>query len=157
MIALFLFGSHEGFSQLDRGAIRKNNKRLMTYRGKKSNFSAEKRYLSVGFTVNALNYYGDLAPDPGRLSTDISFTRPAIGLSVTQRMGPRLSFTGGLMYGALRGSDYSSADQDDQQNGKYRFYRNLSFRNRIKELSAVASYDLFENQATYLSRVGWTP
>lgn len=157
MIAIVLFASHEGFSQIDRGAIRKNNKRLMTYRGKKSNFSPDKRYLSVGFTVSALNYYGDLAPDPGRLSTDISFTRPAIGLSVAQRMGPHFSLTGGLLYGALRGSDYSSADLDDEKNGKYRFYRNLSFRNRIKELSAVASYDLFENQATYLSRVDWTP
>src|SRR5687768_2166874 len=157
MIAILLFGYHEGFSQIDRGAIRKNNKRLMTYRGKKSNFSPEKRYLSVGFTVNALNYYVDLAPDPGRLSTDISFTRPAIGLSVTQRMGPHFSLTGGLMYGALRGSDYSSADQNDEKNGKYRFYRNLSFRNRIKELSAVATYDLFENQATYMSRAKWTP
>ena len=157
MIALFLLGSNEGFSQIDRGAIRKNNKRLMTYRGKKSNFTPEKRYLSVGFTVNALNYYGDLAPNPGRLSTDISFTKPAIGLSVTQRMGPHFCLTGSLMYGALRGSDYSSADQDDEKNGKFRFHRNLSFRNRIKELSAVASYDLFENQATYLSRVDWTP
>ena len=43
------------------------------------------------------------------------------------------------------------------KNGKYRFYRNLSFRNRIEELSVTASMDLFENQATYMSRLNWTP
>lgn len=157
MLAVFVFGSLDGFAQLDRGTIRKNNKRIMTYRGKKSNFSKEKRYFSVGFTINALNYYGDLAPNPGRFSTDISFTRPAIGLSVMQRLGPRYSVTGGFMYGTLRGSDFSSADANDTESGRYRYLRNLSFRNRIKELSVVASYDLVENQATYLSRAKWTP
>ena len=156
IIALFL-GGHEAFSQMDRGSIRKNNKRLMNFRGKKSNFGKEKRYLSAGFTLSALNYYGDLAPNAARLSTDISFTRPALGITVSQRLGPRYSITGGFMYGTLRGSDFSSADENDATSGKYRFYRNLSFRNRIKELSVVASFDLFENQATYLSRPDWTP
>ncbi|HEY9486830.1 MAG TPA: DUF6089 family protein [Chryseosolibacter sp.] len=157
VLAASFLCSHEAFSQMDRGTIRKNNKRLMTYRGHKSNFSSEKRYISIGFTLNALNYYGDLAPKPGPFSTDISFTRPAIGLSFSQRLGPRYSLTAGFLYGTLRGSDFSSADENDLQNGKFRYYRNLSFRNRIKELSLVATFDLFENQATYLSRVDWTP
>ncbi len=156
-LVTFLLCSVEAFSQMDRGSIRRNNKRMMTYRGKKSGFSAEKRYFAVGMTVNALNYYGDLAPRSNQFSTDISFTRPAIGLSVYQRLGPRYSITAGFMYGTLRGSDFSSADENDANSGKFRYYRNLSFRNRIKELSITASFDLFENQATYLSRVSWTP
>jgi hypothetical protein len=155
--AVFLSFYTPVFSQLDHQTIRKNNKRLMTYRGKKSNFSKEKRYYSLGFSVSALNYYGDLAPNPGRFSTDISFTRPAIGFSYLNRLGPRFSVTGGFMYGTLKGSDFSSANENDARNGKFRYYRNLSFRNRIKELSAVASYDLFENQTTYMSRAKWTP
>ena len=157
LLMILLVGANEAFSQMDRGSIRKNNKRIMTYRGKKSNFSKEKRYLSAAFTLSALNYYGDLAPNASRFSTDISFTRPAIGLSFSQRLGPRYSITAGFMFGSLRGSDFSSADENDAASGKYRYYRNLSFRNRIKELSVVASLDLFENQATYLSRVDWTP
>ena len=156
-VVAFLFFSQEAFSQMDRGSIRKNNKRIMTYRGKKSNFSKEKRYFSAGVTFNALNYYGDLAPKANQFSTDISFTRPAFGITLSQRLGPRYSITAGLMYGTLRGADFTSADVNDDTSGKYRFYRNLSFRNRIKELSLVASFDLFENQATYLSRVNWTP
>ena len=48
-------------------------------------------------------------------------------------------------------------DQGDTESGVYRYQRNLSFRNRVKELSVVASFDLFENDATYISRVKWTP
>lgn len=149
--------SPEAFGQLNRNTIRKNNKRIMNFRGKKSNFSKEKRYYAVGFSLNALNYYGDLAPNPGQLSTDLSFTRPAFAITYMQRLGPRFAVMGGFMYGTLKGSDFKSADENDVENGKFRYYRNLSFRNRIKELSAVATYDLFENQATYMSRAKWTP
>lgn len=157
VLVAFSLSAYPAYSQLDRGTIRKNNKRLMTYRGKKSDFSNEKKYISLSVTLNALNYYGDLAPNPGRLSTDISFTRPAIGISLSQRFGPRFSITGGFTYGTLRGADVSSADETDAANGKFRYYRNLSFRNRIKELSFVGSFDLYENQNSYLNRVQWTP
>lgn len=129
----------------------------MTYRGRKSWFGKEKVYSMVGVSINALNYYGDLSPKPNRFSTDISFTRPAIGLSFAHRFGPRYTLTASFMYGTLKGADIESADPGDLDNGIYRFKRNLSFRNRIKELSVVASMDLFENQATYISRVAWTP
>ncbi|MEY4930104.1 MAG: hypothetical protein RI909_828, partial [Bacteroidota bacterium] len=91
------------------------------------------------------------------VSTDISFTRPALALSFMHRFGPRYTFLGQFMYGTLRGADAESADFGNLENGKYRYQRNLSFRNRIKELSMVAYFDLFENDATYLSRVKWTP
>src|SRR5687768_10813520 len=92
LCAVFLLsGSYETFSQMDRRTIKANNRKLMTYRGKKSNFSKEKRYFTIGPSINALNYYGDLAPDPGRLSTDISFTRPAFGITYAHRLGPRYS------------------------------------------------------------------
>src|SRR5690606_30686025 len=90
-------------------------------------------------------------------STDLSFTRPALGVSISQRMGPRYSILAAFMYGTLKGSDFTSADPDDAVNGKFRYYRNLSFRNRIKELSVIANFDLFENQSSYMSRARWTP
>lgn len=61
------------------------------------------------------------------------------------------------MYATLKGSDADSADPGDLNNGIFRYQRNLSFRNRIKELSVVAVFDLFDNQSTYISRVKWTP
>lgn len=148
---------HEAFSQMNRKAIKRNNKRISSYRGKKFGFGPEKRYNTIGISINALNYYGDLAPRPNRFSTDISFTRPAIGISFTHRFGPRYQLTAAFAYGTLKGADAESADAGDGSNGAYRYVRNLSFRNRIKELSVVAQFDLFENMATYISRVKWTP
>lgn len=157
IVLALVCGSLEVFGQMSRSAVRKNTRQMMTYTGKKSNFNKDNRYLSVGFGLSALNYYGDLAPRTDRFSTDITFTRPAVSLSLSQRLGPRFSATGNFMYGTLRGSDAESADEDDQESGHFRYLRNLSFRNRIKELSVILSYDLFKNQGTYLSRVQWTP
>lgn len=149
--------SFEAYSQLNRKAIKKNNRRIGSFKGRKSHFGKEKVYNAVGVSLNALNYYGDLAPTPSRFSTDIAFTRPAIGVSFTHRFGPRYSLTGSFAYGTLRGSDKESADAGDLDNGIFRSWRNLSFRNRIKEFSIVAHFDLYENMATYISRVKWTP
>lgn len=149
--------SHEGYAQLNRKAIKKNNRRIGNYRGKKSHFGKDKIYNAAGFSLNALNYYGDLAPKPSKFSTDIAFTRPAVGISFSHRFGPRYSLVGAFTYGTLSGDDAESADEKDTQNGLMRYKRNLHFRNRIKELSIVAQLDLFENMATYISRVKWTP
>lgn len=157
LIAGIFFLSFSASAQINRKNIKKNNKRMSNFKGRKSNFSKEKAYTATGFSLNALNYYGDLAPRPGLLSTDISFTRPALGVSLLHRFGPRYTVTANFMYGTLSGSDAASADAADISNGVYRYKRNLSFRNRIKELSVIASLDLFENQATYISRVPWTP
>ncbi|MBX2913908.1 MAG: hypothetical protein KF856_01420 [Cyclobacteriaceae bacterium] len=155
-LVIFFASTLDAEAQFNRKAIKKNNKRIASYRGKKRGFG-NKVYNAVGVSVSALNYYGDIAPKPQRVSTDISFTRPALGLSFTHRFGPRYSLMGQFMYGTLKGSDTQSADQADAENGVFRYQRNLSFRNRIKELSVVAYFDLFENDATYISRVKWTP
>jgi hypothetical protein len=157
LVCFLALTADEAFSQLNRKSIRKNNRRISHFKGKKFHFGKEKVYNALGVSLNALNYYGDLAPSPSRLSTDISFTRPGLGLTFQHRFGPRYTLIAGFMYGTLRGSDFESADKNDPSNGVYRYRRNLSFRNRIKELSVVAAFDLFENQATYISRVRWTP
>ena len=40
-----------------------------------------RQFQYLGFNINALNYYGDLAPASGAASTDISFTRPGFFVS----------------------------------------------------------------------------
>lgn len=157
VILLAFFAAEPVHAQMGRKSIKRNNKKISSYRGKKEWFAKEKRYNTLGITFNALNYYGDLAPKPSQFSTDISFTRPAIGLSFSHRFGPRYAISSTFMYGTLSGADNESADGTDADNGLYRYHRNLSFRNRIKELSVVASFDLFSNTATYISRAKWTP
>ena len=145
----------EANAQFNRRAIKRNNSRIATYRGKKK-FGRQNVYSGVGFSVNALNYFGDLAPLPSRLSTDISFTKPGFGISFFHRFGPRYTLVGQFMYGTIKGSDAESATAGDFDTGTRRL-RNLSFRNQIKELTVVAIFDLFENNGTYISRVKWTP
>ncbi|WP_276368165.1 DUF6089 family protein [Chryseolinea sp. H1M3-3] len=156
-ILLIFLASESALAQMNRKNIKRNNKKISSYRGKKEWFSKEKRYNTLGIGLTALNYYGDLAPKPTQFSTDISFTRPAVSLNFSHRFGPRYTIAAAFMYGTLRGADSESANSGDLNNGVYRYQRNLSFRNRIKELSVVASLDLFSNMATYISRVKWTP
>jgi hypothetical protein len=51
----------------------------------------------------------------------------------------------------LKGDDFESADPDDEV-AKYRYIRNLQFRNHIIELAGGIKVDLFSNRGTYLSR-----
>lgn len=151
-----LLMSVDSYAQMNRKKIKKNNRNIAHFKGKKRGFDPAKKYNALGISLNALNYYGDIAPLPNRISTDLAFTRPAIGVSFTHRFGPFYQLTGGFTYGTLAGSDAESADPTDE-NSAYRYVRNLSFRNRIKELSVVGQFDLFPNQGTYISRVRWTP
>ena len=156
-VVLLVAIDHEAQGQMNRKQIKKNNKRIGSFRGKKSHFDKNKIYNAIGISLNAFNYYGDLSPTDKKISTDLSLTRPAIGVSFTHRFGPRYQLIGSFMYGGIRGSDHDSQDPNDGESAVFRYVRNLSFRNRIKELSVVGQVDLFENQSTYISRVPWTP
>ncbi|MBX7124320.1 MAG: hypothetical protein K1X47_01390 [Cyclobacteriaceae bacterium] len=141
-------------AQLSRKKSHHNERRMATFQGVRRSFS-DKAYNSFGFSINGLNYFGDLAPLSRKASTDISFTRPGFAFSWIRRMGPRYSLQTQFMWGTLSASD-QSADPGDEA-GHYRHLRNLSFRNQIKELSVIGYFDLFRNQATYMRRVRWTP
>jgi hypothetical protein len=122
---------------------------------KKLSLRRENTYTAVGLSVNAYNYFGDLAPLSGKLSTDISFTKPGFGLTVVHRYGPRYTLVAELLMGTLEASDAQSAVAESGIN--YRRQRNASFRNPIKEFSVITVFDLFANKRNYTQRVNWTP
>lgn len=152
IFALYIF-DNQAFAQLRQK--KRNNLRISRYRGNIKSF-ANKRYLALGISLNSMNYFGDLAPREGWASTDISFTKPGIGFVADYKYAPRINFFANLTYGALRGDDNKSADPADP-NAKFRYIRNLQFRNRIVELSAGVKIDLFTNRGTYLSRPIFNP
>src|SRR5688572_11596660 len=125
IVLFFVSAGYESYGQINRKNVRKNNKRIGSFRGNKSHFGKEKIYNTIGFSVNALNYYGDLAPRPQRVSTDISFTKPGFGVAFSHRFGPRYTLQAQFMWGTLKGSDTESADPGDLSNGIYRYRRNL--------------------------------
>ncbi|HMV07842.1 MAG TPA: DUF6089 family protein [Cyclobacteriaceae bacterium] len=155
IMAFFAVSAQEAYSQINRRNIKKSNRNIGNFRGNKSSFKRN-IYNAVGISLNAFNYYGDLSPSAKKLSTDLAFTRPAVGGSFVHRFGPRYQLVASFMFGGIKGSDSKSADPNDQD-AAFRYVRNLSFRNRIQEISVVGQIDLFENDATYLSRAKWTP
>jgi hypothetical protein len=119
-------------------------------------FSKRKQYNSIGFSLNAMNYFGDVTPVTNFTSLRLGATRVGAGVSITRRFYPRVSGRFGISYGRISGDDALAANQDDP-NARFRYNRNFSFRNDILEASAVAIIDLIENRNNYLKRPDFVP
>lgn len=158
LVLLFLTGALivPASAQLSRREIKKNNEAMRKYHGNKNTFTKQKKYGSLGFSINSMSYLGDIAPKATWGSTKVGFTRPGVTISYSYRVGPRYTLQGGLSYGRLQSDDFEVADPTGD-NSKFRYVRNASFRNDIIELSAVAIIDLFKNEGSYLSRPTLAP
>jgi len=119
-------------------------------------FSKRKEYTSIGVSLNAMNYFGDLNPNVNFASFNIRDTRPNLGLSITHRFFPRVSGRFALAYGRITATDKDNANKNDED-ARFRYTRNASFYNDIYEASAVAIVDLFENRNNYLKRPDFVP
>ncbi|KAA9331538.1 outer membrane beta-barrel protein [Hymenobacter busanensis] len=129
---------------------------LVSSQASAQQFSKRKQYNSVGVSLNAMNYFGDITPKPSIASFRFAATRPNIGFSFTHRFAPRISVRAGLAYGRITGDDAKAADDTDPD-AKYRFNRNMNFRNDIVEGSLVGVFDLIENRNNYLKRPDFVP
>ncbi|GAA4500830.1 hypothetical protein GCM10023172_21750 [Hymenobacter ginsengisoli] len=119
-------------------------------------FSKRKQYTSIGVSLNAMNYFGDLNPLTNFASVHLGDTRPNIGLNITHRFFPRVSGRFAVAYGRITADDNTNANKDDG-NARYRYTRNMNFRNDIYEASAVVIVDLIENRNNYLKRPDFVP
>lgn len=151
-----LLGNNANAQRRSKSYLKKKNKKIGNYKGGSIHFDKNKRYISLGGSIDALNYFGDLAPKSQMASTNISFTRPAFTIYGTYRYSPNLSLRASLGWGRILGDDFDSADPYGQDS-RFRYIRNLSFRNDIKEFAFVATWDLFGNHGTFLNRQGFTP
>ncbi len=132
---------------------RKSNRNIGTFAGNKRAFNPEINYLTIGGGINALNYFGDIAPRPNTFSTDISFTRPGINIFAQQRFGDRYSLRANFMWGRLRANDVETVGEKNfNQENANRYLRNLGFRNDIYELSFTGQIELFSHGGRYTSR-----
>ncbi|MCB2409458.1 DUF6089 family protein [Hymenobacter lucidus] len=119
-------------------------------------FSKRKQYNSVGVSINAMNYFGDIVPKATIPSLRFAATRPNIGVNFTHRFAPRISARASFAYGRITGDDEKAADKTDPD-AKYRYHRNMNFRNDILELSAVGIFDLIANRNNYIKRPDFVP
>ncbi|MBX9852835.1 MAG: hypothetical protein K2X86_13910 [Cytophagaceae bacterium] len=113
------------------------------------------RYHSIGFSVNAMNYVGELDPGPSFLSPGIKFTRPNFGVTYLKRLQPRYSLRANVSWGRLKGDDYQNASFNDKDIN--RKMRNLSFRSSILEIKVDVVVDLWENRGRHTKRPDYTP
>ena len=128
----------------------------MSNTGLRRNFQDQFQYITVGLSANAFNYFGDLAPKSGMMSTNISMTRPGLGLVGTYRLNPRFSARATFTYGRVKADD-NGKGMTETDKSIYRNMRNLSFRNDIKELAVVGVFDFIPHNRSYISRKSLTP
>jgi len=114
------------------------------------------RYGTVGVNIGAINYFGDIVPKPTYTSLRFKSTQPTIGISYSYRLAPRIAVKGALNLGRIIGDDALSASSNEGED-LGRLKRNLSFRNDIEELSALAVFDLYENRRPYQYRPDFVP
>lgn len=113
------------------------------------------RYHSIGVSINAMNYVGEVDPGPSFLAPGIKFTRENLGVFYTKRLYPRYSFRASASWGRIKGDDYQNASFNDKDIN--RKFRNLSFRNDIFEIKADVIIDLWENRGRYTKRADYVP
>ena len=119
-------------------------------------FSKRKKYNTVGFSLNAMNYFGDVTPTTSFTSLRFGATRPNVGVSISRRFYPRITGRLALSYGRITGDDALAANQNDP-NARFRYNRNMAFQNDIAELSGTVIVDLIENRSNYLKRPDFVP
>ncbi|MCG8323709.1 MAG: DUF6089 family protein [Cytophagales bacterium] len=158
LLGFFLFAETYVYAQRRPKSrkIRSKSRQISSYRGSASSPFGRRAYNSVTFHISSMNYFGDLAPKSSIASTDISFTRPGIGVSIQRKVLPRVSVRGGLLFGRLQGSDFDSADPNDE-NARFRYVRNLQFRNDILEFSVSGVFDLIPSYGTFVTRSNFVP
>jgi hypothetical protein len=118
-------------------------------------FNKKNRYTSIGGSINAMNYVGDLDPGPSVLSPGIKFTRENFGLCIIQRMWPRVSLRASANWGVVKGSDAQNASYNAKDIN--RKIRNLNFRSQIMEFKFDVIVDLWENRGKFQKRPDYTP
>jgi len=157
LLVLFTLGSSFDADAQRRNKYQKRkakNKQISSYRGGRIGHSRFAPYSIVGGSINALNYFGDLAPVNRPASTDISFTRPGLGAFYGRKFHHSMTYRVAFNYGRLIGDDNTSDPTGgDDPSAANRYARNLSFRNDIKELSATLQIDLLPNYGGPQSRM----
>jgi len=136
--------------------LKRKNRLISRFTTKKQPFPSSYRYTTVEFGVSAFNYFGDLAPTASIASTDLNFTRPGISLALKHKFGPQFFMRSEFSWGRLQGDDYDSANPEDN-NGIYRYIRNLHFRNDVKELNLTGMITLFQNRSWFSRRSLFNP
>lgn len=142
----------DSYGQKRRYGYNKKNKRYSNYSGggrrrapMYGGMSGKTVYWTAGFSLNAMNYFGDISPTPKRLSTKLGFTRAGFGITASRVVYPGIFLRAGYNFGTIKGDDSETADPNGDQSTVGRYSRNFHFKNNIHELSVGFEADLIPN------------
>ncbi|MFY0650629.1 MAG: hypothetical protein JXQ96_01285 [Cyclobacteriaceae bacterium] len=143
LIALLVISS--GLKAQKRKYGMNTSKRQTAYRGGRVHHGGIgiKKYSTVGFSINAMNYFGDITPTPSRFSTDFAFTKAGFGLTYSKVFHPQAAWRAAFNYGTLSGDDFNA--DNSAPPSQYLYLRNLHFKNTIMELSWGLELNLIPN------------
>lgn len=113
-------------------------------------------YMTAGIQLGSMHYFGDLNPTSNYVSTEFSLTRPSLTLSLSRKFSDHFHLRADLTYGQIRGDDFKAASPHHPRH-KFRYARNLHFRNNIMELAVIGVYDIFASHGRFTQRRQFTP
>lgn len=113
-------------------------------------------YWTLGGQMFSSHYFGDIAPSSRVFSTDLSRTKPSFGVYIMRKLSHHWFAKFNFLATTLSGDDFTSADFTDNLD-QYRAMRNLHFRNRIREYSLSAVYELYPNKGKFYARRFFSP
>jgi hypothetical protein len=158
IVGVFIAETAMAQTRNQRRRMRSKSRKVTNFSGHRIAFGSKKRYWSVGAQFVLNDYFGDIAPRSGLASTDMTYTKPGVGILAMKRYTQIFSLRAEAIYTRLQGSDVASTkDNLDDFSAAGRYVRNLSFRNDIFELSVSGVFDFFGNAGSYQSRRNVVP
>ncbi len=152
LVADFSFAQKDNPTEKPKYTVYSKNKYKQNPKHTWSWFN-RKRYYSAGLSINAMNYFGDITPQPSFTSLDIKFTRINFSGYIQRRLYPGITGRLAFSYGRVKGEDASvSPAKPRWEHNQFRYIRNLSFRNDLYELSAIGLFDFVKNRGVFYSR-----
>lgn len=115
-----------------------------------------RNYWSVGGGLFTAHYFGDLNANYQPFTLNQEQTAIGGSVHVTKKLTPRFSVSFGFAIAQIRGDDNRGNDINDNLE-RYRYIRNLHFRNTLKEFSFLGTYDFLSSKGLFYRRRTFTP
>lgn len=151
VVTVLVFSTFDAVSQFKNkkyGYGKSNSKKYSNYKGGRVGYSSvgNPKYWTVGVSVNANNYFGDITNTPKRVSTDYTFIPSGFGVTASKVLYPGIFARAGFNYGVIKASDFDTGDPSSEDPSELgRWARNYHFKNAIKELSLGVEIDMIPN------------
>lgn len=143
VFVFFLIGGHS-FGQSSAG---------QSFQGSQKQ-KKKKVYTAIAAGLNANSYFGDLNAFQFQKLFQVAQYKPGVTFSIDNRISARTAVAVELSWNRIGADDFYARNNDGRM---HHYTRNLSFRNDLLELSAVARYHFVKNDFSYAERPDFSP